>query len=324
MSVLLPRRPLRLGCNRYIEHKNKAVSTGRTPFMYCSSYSNSTIKIVDSSSKAVTTLSSILSYQRCEYDGHGYVWLPWSTGFKIIDRTTQTVSKSLTGLTTGGATYSCAYDGGSYMWVCDLNANRVVLVDIATQAASGITVAATRAKGICKAGDYMYVVCADQSTVKAFNISTQAVTNITVGGASADGEPIYDGSRYVYVCNTTNTSTVSVIDTTNNTVLKTIAKGAGTGIPRGCWDGGNYIYIPAGPDNSANSITVVDVSTQTVSKTITGISSPASCTWDHGNYIWVGDYSANVSLIGKSTQTVDSTVALGSGASSYAVGWDGA
>jgi YVTN family beta-propeller protein len=124
---------------------------------------------------------------------------------------------------------------------------------------------------------------------------------LLVGSVSA-------GGTYAYVTNYGGT-TVSVIDTSTNTVSATVT---GLNVPQGVAinPAGTYAYVT---NYGINTVSVINTSTNTVSATVTVGSGPVNVAINPaGTYAYVTNYgSSTVSVINTSTNTVSATVTVG-------------
>ncbi len=121
---------------------------------------------------------------------------------------------------------------------------------------------------------------------------------------------------YLYVLNNASTS-VSVINTSTNTVIKTITVGTNPRFAAITPDG-RYLYVA---NFSSNSVSVINTSTNTVIKTITVGTNPrfAAITPD-GRYLYVVNLNSdNVSVINTSTNSVEKTVSSGGSVGIYSI-----
>jgi YVTN family beta-propeller protein len=140
------------------------------------------------------------------------------------------------------------------------------------------------------------------------------------------GVSLTPDGKYAYVCNHINPGTVSVIDTSDNTVSDTITVGSK---PYGIsvTPGGEFVYVSNyGNGWSASTVSVIDTSNHTVIDTITVGAGPkgVSVTSD-GAYVYVSNSgSSNVSVIDTSDNTVIQSIFVGGLPSGVSVTPDGA
>ena len=120
----------------------------------------------------------------------------------------------------------------------------------------------------------------------------------------------YDPSNgYVYVTNQGSNS-VSVINGTTNSVIKTVSVGSG---PQGvAYDPSNgYVYVT---NLGSNSVSVINGANNSVIKTVSVGSYPAGVAFDSSNgYVYVAICGSNsVSVINGTTNSVIKTISVGS------------
>jgi YVTN family beta-propeller protein len=166
-------------------------------------------------------------------------------------------------------------------------------------------------------GTKVYVTNSGSNTVSVIDASNNKVTaTINLGSPAHGGQPegvavTPDGTK-VYVVNFGgyyDYDTVSVIDTTNNTVIATVNVGAwpeGIAInPKG-----TMVYVT---NSYSNTVSVIDAATNTVTATVPVGNYPfgVSVTPD-GMKVYVGNVNSNnVSVIDTATNRVTATVNVG-------------
>jgi YVTN family beta-propeller protein len=183
-------------------------------------------------------------------------------------------------------------------------------------------------------GDYIYVTNFYSSTVSVINPNSNTVVkNITVGeGPNFIAQtistilPVYIKDLnisatighlgYIYIANS-DSSTVSVINPNNNTVVKNITVGEGPGfIATATTPFGDYIYIA---NFLSDTVSVIGPNTNTVVKNITVGEGPnfIATIGDYptiGEYIYVTNfYSSTVSVINPNSNTVVKNITVGEG-----------
>ena len=118
--------------------------------------------------------------------------------------------------------------------------------------------------------------------------------------ASADQHRAYAGNF--------NTDTVSVIDTTNNTVIATITVGEGVGDVEVTPDG-TRAYTT---NFDSNSVSVIDTTSNTVIATIPGIPAPGGIAFTpDGSRVYVTQCNGGISVIDTTTNAIVNTIAVG-------------
>ncbi len=144
---------------------------------------------------------------------------------------------------------------GNYAYVTNSNNETVSVINTTTNAVINIITVGFGPLGVAIApsGNYAYVANSNNNTVSVINTTTNAVIKtISVGvgsgpygsagvGSGPDGIAITPNGNYAYVANLYN-NTVSVINTSTNRIVDTIAVGSG---PDGVaiTPNGNYAYI---------------------------------------------------------------------------------
>ena len=136
------------------------------------------------------------------------------------------------------------------------------------------------------------------------------IKNISVEGSPSAVAVTPDG-QYVYVTSD-NTGTVSVISTTNNTVIKTIQIGKpDSTFPEGIaiTPNGAYAYIA---DSGTNNISVISTENNTVIRNITTDGNPWWVTINKdGQYAYVSNQSGSIYLISIQNNTIVDTINVG-------------
>ncbi len=138
-----------------------------------------------------------------------------------------------------------------------------------------------------------------------------SVLGSTVGvGNSPHGVAINQAGTYAYVTNYSN-NTVSVIQTSNNTILTTINVGSG---PYGVAinPAGTYAYVA---NQGSGTVSVIQISNNTVVATVSVGNSPAGIAVNPaGTYVYVSNAAdGTVSVIQTNNNTVVATVSVGGG-----------
>src|SRR5260221_5236799 len=163
-------------------------------------------------------------------------------------------------------------------------------------------------------GTMVYVANPVDNTVSVINTTPlfQDVVATVAVGISPNGLSVSpDGSR-VYVA---NAGSVSVINTTSNTVIATIPTGGGPAGGILVTPDGSRVYVAGG---QANIVSVINTATNAVVATIPVSGGPlgVSVTPD-GSRVYVTDNQANnVSVINTATNTIVATIPVGHSPSS--------
>ena len=169
------------------------------------------------------------------------------------------------------------------------------------------------------ATDLLYVANSGAGTVSIIQADNSAVSSLTVG--TTPDAVVYDSTTHDIAVANYASDTVSVISS-SNIVSASISLGTGvTGPVAMAFDSNNGLIYVA--DNTSNDVSVLDLTTSTVSATISVGSAPTAIVYDPSNLdVYVANYgSGTVSVI--SGLTIAATVAVGTGPRSLAVSPDG-
>jgi YVTN family beta-propeller protein len=174
-----------------------------------------------------------------------------------------------------------------------------------------------------------YVVSSGGNTVRVIDTTTNSVgtTNMLLGGGATVtvgsapyGVAVYSTANRAYVTNH-GSNTVSVIDTTSNTVVATVAVGAS---PWGVavHSAANRAYVA---NSGSNTVSVIDTASNTVIATVAVGSRPEGVAVNSiANRAYVTNFgtisaASTVSVIDTTTNTVVATVPVGFGPTGVAV-----
>lgn len=141
-------------------------------------------------------------------------------------------------------------------------------------------------------------------TLQGFNFNS-TVTNISVGSGPTGCAVTSDGN-YVYVANKT-ANTVSVVQTSTNTVIKTIT---GFDQPNSVTinPAGTKAYVTNSRFSGANTVSVITIATNTITATITGFNAPyAMAITSDGLFGYVTNYGDPVGVPGNTVFYVNLT-----------------
>jgi YVTN family beta-propeller protein len=172
-------------------------------------------------------------------------------------------------------------------------------------------------------GPFGYVPISNGNVVSVFDVSTYLpVTTIPVGTGPFDAAVSPNGS-FVYVDNS-GSSTVSVINPTNNTVVATIPIGPAGSVPAGIavTPDSSTVYLAS---HGTNIVSVINAATNSVVATVPVGSYPfLLAITPNGQYVYVPNFeSNNVSVISTASNTVIATVPVGEAPQSVAITPDG-
>lgn len=205
-------------------------------------------------------------------------------------------------------------------YITNSASNTVSVIDTATNRTTATITGVGAAPwylAVTPDGKRVYVLNMDSGTVSVIDAaSSNVIATITVPApwavaASPDGKHVYVSS--ILALNGPNT--ISVIDTTTNTVSATIAVSVAANSIAFTPDG-KYAYVPS----TSNALSVIDTATNTISSTITvgALPSLIAITPD-GKYAYVANQPPNrtccsalpnaISVINTATGAVSATIA---------------
>jgi YVTN family beta-propeller protein len=173
-----------------------------------------------------------------------------------------------------------------------------------------------------------YITNRNSSTVSVIDTTTDAVIATIPVGLGPFGVAVSsDGKVYI---TTPPSNTVSVIDTATNTLTATIP----VGLPQNCGLTCPHTAVAVSPDGGkvyvtngflANTVSVIDTATNTVTATIPSPSPLGVAVTPDGSKVYVanGLFNGTVSVIDTTTNTVSSTITAGVGPFGLAVSPDG-
>jgi YVTN family beta-propeller protein len=236
----------------------------------------------------------------------------------VIDTATDTVIATIpVGVTPVGVAVS---PDGSKVYVTNVSDTTVSVIDTATNTVSATVPVGLRPFGVAVSPDGSKVYIANEfaDTVSVIDTVTNTVIGspISVGPFPAGVAVTPDGSK-VYVANN-GADTVSVIETATNTVSATITLGLTPRCnqPRPC-----AMAVAVSPDGSkvyvtnelANTVSVIDTATDTVSATIpVGLGPIGVAVKPDGSKVYVANFLANTaSVIDAGTNTMIAAIPVG-------------
>jgi YVTN family beta-propeller protein len=237
--------------------------------------------------------------------------IPGQDSVSVLDLTT-----NLPDLIISSTTFNQPYQvtinaAGTKAYVVNSNSTTVTIIDIATNTVSGVINGFDGPSGfaITPDGTTAYVNnyggpegvgSGNGDTVNVVNLSTNTITGapIVVGQAPAELDIAPNGD-FVYVVNyvngTPNNGTMSVIQTSNNTVVATIPGFSGP-FDIDITPDGNFAYVTNFGSNNffpfGTTVSVVDLTSNTIIATITlGIQPAGVAIAPDGAYAYVTNYN---------------------------------
>ncbi|MGW7575736.1 IPT/TIG domain-containing protein [Streptomyces sp. NPDC054765] len=252
-----------------------------------------------------------------------YVANNGSSTVSVIDTTTNLVTATVTGL--NGPIGVAITPDGNFAYVSNGSGSTVSVIDTSTNLIVGspIAVGANPFEiAITPDGAFAYVANHGSGTVSVIDTGTNlSIATITVG-TSPNGVAVSPDGLTVYVTNS-GSGTVSVIDTGTNLVTATVSVGS-TPIGVAFTPDGNFAYVA---NNGSSTVSVIDTTTgpPSVVTTISGFGTPAGVAVSpDGTRVFVVNFGANnVSVIDTGTNTILTTLAVGTQPSRDAVTPDG-
>lgn len=232
----------------------------------------------------------------------------------VVDPTTDTVVATIP---VGSFPFGVAVSpDGSQAWVANDGSNDVSVISTSTDTVTATIPVGRFVQTVAFSPDgsraYVgYFVSPGFWDVAVIDTATDTViTNVPVGNQTFGIALTPDGSR-AYVANFIS-SNVSVIDTSTNTNIATIADGAAR-TPDGIAASPDGAHVYTANFNSDN-VSVIDTATNTISALIPVASGPGSvAVTPDGSHLYVADENANaVSVIDTATGTVTDTIPVGS------------
>lgn len=286
------------------------------PFAYISnfgSFSGTTVSVIDTPTNTViATVNVGLGPVATAVNPAGtraYVSNQQANSVSVIDTSTNTVITSVgVGSQPGEPAVS---PDGSRVYVPNQTSNNMSVIDTSTN-----TVVATVGSlsfpvgaAVNPGGTKVYVTNSSTNTVAIVSTATNAILT-TVPVCATPYHPVFNasGTRAYVVC---TSGAVSVIDTSNATVIATIPVG---GNARGIavHPSGNPAYTS---DSASNSVSVIDTTTNTVTATLPAGNNPWGLALNpSGSRLYVASSNTNTVLVfDTSTNGIVATVPVGAG-----------
>jgi len=249
---------------------------------------------------------------------------------QVIDTKKNEISGSITAPWLNGSFPSVAVNpNGVYAYatsgVLPGNTQGIVVVATATNTVqTNISLpdgASANAVAISPDGNVGYIASASGTpSVYQFDANTNALVGPPIALPTGDyvrtGMAVSGDGTYLYVSNAA-TGTVSVIDTTTNTLLPDSINVGGSPGAMAVSPDGQYLIVTQVPNNNPNSVSVIDTTTNTVTTQITVGNGPAGVAFNpvvSASRAYVTNSNdSTMSIIDTQNWTVISTVPTGYG-----------
>ena len=244
----------------------------QTTYAYVANTNSNTVSVIDLSTNTVKATISVEEYPFgvvSRFDGRFiYVTNGKSNSVSVINTTKDSVVNSIE-VGEGPVEMVLSHDG-RYLYITQALSENVCIIDSDNHTVVG-TIDAHPGNSdtpsgidITPDGSYLYVVNSDTtvSGVVVIDIATRTAVEEIVVGNGASGISIDNSGKKAYVCNTFD-NTISVLDLTTNTVVKTLDQKDGVELAP--------TFVQITPDNRAwvtftfsNSVGIFDINTDTL------------------------------------------------------------
>ncbi|WP_234542111.1 IPT/TIG domain-containing protein [Streptomyces shenzhenensis] len=247
--------------------------------------------------------------------------LPTPTALAAIASTQQLAAAAQVCLTTipvGNTPFRLAAAPNGNVYVANFGANTVSVIDSTTNTVIGSPIpVGVWPRGVAIANGRAYVANSNSDTVSVIDTATNSLVGSPIPLAGSPFGVAAAQNGHVFVTQQ-NLNTVSVIDSTTNTVIGSpIPVGS---VPRGAAVAPNGRVYVTNSSLSANSVSVIDSTTNMVIATIPVGSGPADLAAAPNGRVYVANFAANsVSVIDSTTNMVIATIPVGNGPSGVAV-----
>ena len=201
--------------------------------------------------------------------------------------------------------------GTTYIYVANIGSNNVSVIDTSDNSIETTITAGVKPYYTAAIGTTVYVTNSASNTVTIINATTNTVTATVSVGSYPRGIKAHGTDLYVANYGDPNYGggdSISVIDSTNNTLSETIMLPIGSSGPRGVAVLGDYIYVT---NYRSHNISVIDTATNTIVDTVDVGAGPRGIA-GLGGKIYVENFDdGTVSIIDTSDNTVESTIKVG-------------
>ncbi len=287
---------------------------------YVANYGATLVSVINTATNTVTSSITVVQNVQGAEGAEGvafnpsgtlaYVTNPTTGRVKVIDVATDAVANTIgIGVTSPlGVAFN---PSGTLAYVTNSNSNTVSVIDVATNTVTSTITVGSEPEGVAfnPSGTLAYVVNFGSNNVSVIDTATNTVTSSIPVGSWPISVAFNPSGTLAYVTNS-NGGSVSVIDVASAAVVNTIVVGPG---PDGIAfnPSGTLAYVAnAGPLSnppcgSGDTVSVIDVATNTVTSTITVGGSPIAVAFSPSStFAYVTDCSSGaVSVISNLPET---------------------
>ncbi len=201
--------------------------------------------------------------------------------------------------------------GTIYMYVANTGSDTVSVIDTSTNTVTATVAVGLRPYYATTIGTKVYVTNGASNTVSVINATNNTVTATIPVGAYPRGIKAHGTDLYVANFGDQNYSggnSITVIDSTDNTISDTILLPGGSEGPRGVIVLNDTVYVA---NYRSHNVSVIDTATNRVTETI-GVGNGPRGTAVVGTKVYIENFDdGTISIIDSSDNTVDSTVVVG-------------
>lgn len=281
------------------------------PFVYVPNEDSNTVSVIDTSTNSVVATIPVQGTpDTTAVSPNGlFVYVACESGFvSVIDTATNTVTANIPA--GASADFIAFSPDSSRAYVTHFGQNYVSVIDTTTNSViANITAGSgTYSVAVSPDGSHAYVTNEFSGTVSVIDTATNSVVATTNVGSTPTGIAVSPDGTHVYV-NNDESGTVSVIDPTSNTVAATINVGAGLfGIVFS--PDGSHAYVARGAagisviDTATNSVTA----SFNAGPEALGVAISPDGTHLYVSNFYA---SNTVTVVDLATDTIDATIAVG-------------
>ncbi|MEO3760658.1 Ig-like domain-containing protein [Mycobacterium sp. B14F4] len=259
--------------------------------------SNNTLAVIDTTSNQVVTYIPVginpFGVAVSPNGTRAYVTNSGSNTVTVIDTKTNGTTSFYTG---GASPYAVAFSpDSSHAYVTNSGSNTVSIINTANNAVEGTVLVAPNPKGIAISPDGTRAYVASQiGVVSVIDIGSRAVTPIS-GFDAPVGVTLSPDGAFAYIVNSGD-GTVSVIDTTDNSIITNIPTGGVNPQLAAIGGDGSLLYVV---NNGSGTVSVIDTFNYAVITTIPVGNLPVGVTVSaDGDHVYVANSNGStVSVI---------------------------